>query len=86
MSLKNSIPYFNSKLERNCKVYQEQFTKRSYDSSLIETEIEKIEILDSKKIVNTKSNTESPSFITGSDMTADFSIILIKSNAWNNSL
>ena len=32
----------NTKFERNCKVLQEQFIKRGYDSSLIENEIKKI--------------------------------------------
>ena len=69
MSLKESIPYrqilrvkrifsTNSKFEPNFKVLQEQFTKRSYDSSSIETEIKKIEILDSKKLLTRKITQE----------------------------
>ena len=49
-SLKKSIPYSqilrvkrvcskNSEFERNCKVLQELFTKRGYESSSIETQI-----------------------------------------------
>ena len=36
----------NRELESNCKVLQEQFTERGYDSYSIETEIKKIKLLD----------------------------------------
>ena len=66
VSLKKSIPSSqilrvkricstNSEFERNCKVLQVQFTKRGYDSSLIETEIKKIKLLDSKDSLTPKT-------------------------------
>ena len=45
----------NSEFECNCKVLQEQFTKRGYDSSFIETEIKKIKLLDSKYSLTPKT-------------------------------
>ena len=45
----------NSEFERNCKVLQEQFTKKSYDSSSIETEIKKIKLLDRKDLLTPKT-------------------------------
>ena len=68
MPLKKSILYnqmlsakricsTNSEFEHNCKVLQEQFTKRCYDSSSIETEIKKIKRRQ-ERIANTNNNTE----------------------------
>ena len=45
----------NSEFERNCKVLQEQFTKRGYDSSSIETQIKKIKLLDQKDLLTPKT-------------------------------
>ena len=47
---------------------QEQFIKRGYDSSSIETGIKKIKLLDKERIANAKSNTKSPSVITNGNM------------------
>ena len=58
----------NSKFECNCKVLQEQFTKRSYDSSLIETETKKINLLDRKYLLAPKAIQKSPSVTTDSDI------------------
>ena len=45
----------NSEFERNCKVLQEQFRKRGFDSSSIETEIKKIKLLDRKDWLTPKT-------------------------------
>ena len=66
VSLKKSIPYSqilrvkricstNSEFERNCKVLQEQFTKRGCDSSPIKTEIKKVKLLDRKDLLTPKT-------------------------------
>ena len=66
VSLKKSIPYSqillakiicstNSEFKHNCKVQQEQFTKRGYDSSSIATEIKKIKLLDKKHLLTPKT-------------------------------
>ena len=66
MSLKKSIPSSqilgikricstNSEFERNCKVLHEQFTKRGYDSSLIETKTKKTKLLDRKDLLTPKT-------------------------------
>ena len=45
----------NSKLEHNCKVLHEHFTKRRYDSSSIETETKKIKFVDWKDWLTLKT-------------------------------
>lgn len=66
MPPKRSIPYsqilhvkriftVNSELDRNCKVLQEQFTKRGYNSSLIQTEKKKIKLLHRKELIILKA-------------------------------
>ena len=45
----------NSEFERNCKVLQERFTKRDYDSSSTETEIKKIKLLNRKDLLTPKT-------------------------------
>ena len=45
----------NSKFECNGKALQEQFTKRGYDSTSIETEIKKIKLLDRKDSLTPKT-------------------------------
>ena len=66
VSLKKSIPSSqilrvkricstNSEFERNRKVLHEQFTKRGYDSSSIETKIKKIRLLDRKDLLTPKT-------------------------------
>ena len=45
----------NSEFNCNCKVLQEQFTKRLYDPSLIKTEIKKIKLLNRKELLTPKA-------------------------------
>ena len=45
----------NSEFKCNCKVLQEQLTKRGYDSFSIETEIKKIKLLDRKDLLTPKT-------------------------------
>ena len=44
----------NSEFECNCKVLQEQLTKRGYGSFSIETEIKKIKVLNRKDLLTPK--------------------------------
>ena len=79
MSLKKSFPYSqilcvkricstSSEFKCNCKTLQYQFIKSGYDSYLIETEIKEIKLLDRKEWLISKSNTESWSVTTDSDI------------------